>query len=438
MANATTTAMATGVLYSPSTPVHGQWNLTHTTTYGIVYLPNTAPTPWPFLAASLALSVVSGLIGYAGDFMVAVRLVRKGNNAVVPPKDAPWGLPKLLLKGPALLISTVRAFALLIATAKAQAQRGGRFSAPSVLVVFFFSLLPYATDPGAPHAAVNAVAALDMAFVFICIIITSYRGYFFGAPLHAYGKFFGVGGTCPRTVQDCNGDPSYYGPGCNMEDAAKHNATSSDLAFSSGRGYILYQELAWTIMIHFFALIFLGFLVLACGGCVDRKRWHWNWRNWRQRGVARNTPEGQLEERQEPIEPMGQGEQVKDSKLADNMTSQMPRHGAEHQQREEEPSTPLKSKKEIRAMAKEYLSNIPLLLMLVFSGATFTAHYFQETREKPITIIDSFGPLQRSSDNNITSWTDCFQIHLPVDEYGFWAEWYASQKGRLENVISVT
>jgi hypothetical protein len=77
-----------------------------------------------------------------------------------------------------------------------------------------------------------------------------------------------------------------------------------------------------------------------------------------------------------------------------------------------------------------------LIVILAVISLSLTA--VQERNPKAIHIIDSFGAVLPASSSNGSSWSDCFVIKAPANQYGFLDVWWTERRSKVVDLLSLT
>ncbi len=214
-------------------------------TFGFAYAQDTVPTPWPYLAASLALSIVLAYFSIGMEIYDERQNNRRKRKGLALKPRKTWGKAKAVVSSCPIAIGVIRSVSLLILTAKAEAITGGRYSSASVLVVLFLSIFVTGCDPGIPHPSIYLLIWFELACVFVSVVITGCRGYFFRTPKRSYAKIFPSGGNCPQLVDTCY-RPDKDKLGCDPSFDPVNNASAVYPSFDQldlDMDYIVVQEL---------------------------------------------------------------------------------------------------------------------------------------------------------------------------------------------------
>ncbi|KAF4625643.1 hypothetical protein G7Y89_g12524 [Cudoniella acicularis] len=188
-----------------STTIHQAINSNITSNVGVVYSHTTLPAPWPWLVASIGLSLLTNILS-----ILSVKLRSTS--------DQKWEFSNLTLSIGTTILSTIRSVAAFFSAINAvRGNSSTRFQSAAALACLLFSIGP--ARRGHRFQFLRGVASMNMIFVSLAIFINQLQ-LLQKSPTY-YGKWFLQGGAKPAWVCNCNSpgkiDPTFdisFG-GCN-------------------------------------------------------------------------------------------------------------------------------------------------------------------------------------------------------------------------------
>jgi hypothetical protein len=391
--------------FNSSTTYFGTLNPYRTTNATVVYDPRTLPTPWPYLAASYALSFLCAVFGIISPAVTATfqelfrRIIRLfGRKERDDPPENTWGSFITVFKLIFLAILTIRSVSAFVIAVKAVGSNSARFAAPSALAVLLMAIVPYIVDKAAPHAAIRALGVIDALLVFIALCLMVYgtlnkSGFY-------YGRLFPAGGNCAIYVRNCNKlylDLVGCGVGFNKYSTTDVNEIQRNpVAFSEA----ILGSLMFIMGLPVFVVAVMVVYSLARGLAWATRQID----NWTSKTFAKR-------ERTEAALP------------------RIPK---------------LREKLENERVLRHF-SWLTVFAILLFSVVALPINHYQMTRPRPHHVVDGGGPLALPETGpgytyifgNHTSWIDCFEVTPPHDRYGFWGLWWEEHRKQVETVLAV-
>ena len=382
---------------------HGNWNPNHTTSVAIVYPPGQLTTPWPWLAASMGLSLV----------LAAYSVIS------APNLSSPSGFKfSRICATASVTINSIRVIALIPLFSRIG--KTGYAPASSSVAMLLLSCASTFLS-GSTWFFLGSffyfLLLLDFIIVFILLTLRNFAGFGNG---FWYGRRILYGGTCPQKVANC--DPpkrAVDAIGCNPGLVPFTGESLGD-SFVSAENRSVDAEFTLGLFVNVLAAgVLVVFLIGLCSkSCLIMPRLA------KRSSVPSNTKKERVKELfWVPFDKAQESNVVLGSRPAEN------------NKREE---------------AVGGCTCCLFIFMVIVAVITLTLNIMFQPKPESFSFYDSFGPFTRQSQlpnktpkltldpiNNVTSWTDCFTVQAPADRLGFWDVWKSEKENAAAKYIAV-
>jgi hypothetical protein len=194
----------------------GRWDPNHTSTAALIYKESTLPTPWPILLAGYLFSLATALFSSVPG---CIKLQRDNYDDGAPPSHF-----LAIISSAIAGYQSLRAVFAFGAVCQALAETGGRYMAPSGILVLTVSMIPYVFDVNV-YGAFRVLAGVGL----VCNLIT-HTMLLIAQHADYYGKWYLVGGNCPKIIgrsKDVRSCPQQYFVGCFVDKLARRGDAKS-------------------------------------------------------------------------------------------------------------------------------------------------------------------------------------------------------------------
>jgi hypothetical protein len=408
--------------YFPITTKYGINNSTHTSNISLGYLPETLPTPWPYLTASACLSFVLAAVACGRNYYSYLQLKRGRRDVEAHP-----GVISSSLFVIGVLVATIRAFSAFVAVCRRRDSK--HVPMPSTLTMLLLSAFPY----GCARASVwwflpfKLLALLDSWLVWIAIILsrpfTDPSSMGKGVRKRLYtGMWLTSGNPIAVFVDNCD-TVTKYGtiPSWGGYDPSHTKRNRITLAE---------EAIGWTALFGgLYLLIFLGLRP----DWKTRQLWRTKQQKLQGDGGVLNVDSVSPEEREEfstrCAEIMSRAED----------TGRMDKEDVDFAMSLAW-DNPVASRAALQLNKADLLWNLRLAFgmlgfILIFVVISISVHVTAQTQPRNLMAADVFTDFNISQGN--LYWADCFEVPVPVDRLGFWDVWWQEHKTKAVSFLAV-
>jgi hypothetical protein len=346
----------------------------------MVYEKGTYPTPWPWVLGSIFLSILLGLLSLFTSYKTYHRSLshKKQNKAI----------QSVAVAGVA--ITTVRSFATLILTARVVYNASGRLAAPSSLVMLLTSIGISLVNLSLPPLATYFVG-LDFIFVVISLLM----GLFAPSTVHGghgietYGTLNITGGNCviPDHVDSCVSSllsniasyPSLYNTGCVPGEVNTYETYYNNP--------LRIGEITLIVIGIIYAGYVTGNTVNVCRIFILPMEVYQFFALSRERFVGWKS----------------------------------------------EKNVSRESHSEINGRKVIVVQMVGVGVAFIICCVAIPLHITAARSSKAVVMYLDQSPEWRGND----TWSDCFPLHPPTDNLGFFEFWWAERVGQVEHILAL-